>query len=356
VGFESVDAMLRGLTNYGNGPYLTNVPATVTSFDDGQGGHYNWSAYFLNATGEQPKGWTGKMGGLEFQYAFGTRLNLTSFANSVTVHVKGDTDKTWTMTWEPECCIASLKNPIEVGYYLDQTNPTRIGIVFNTSYLMAHDVKEITVRIDPMIRNWDGGQYYSQPVVTSYKISPERIVSPTEIMDWASMVGSQGTPPPLYDNTTASIIFLMILIPVILIGVMVSCIEFLNRRSLTLQSGKAPKKMKMGPNGIAETVMRLLDQSELWMRRRKTFILSTTALTLLIYSGLMLAVFDMVSWNWAADFTLRWAVIGLVVALSWVILALYTYSYRKLRADDMHWTLKIRTLKKREGDYLADLK
>jgi hypothetical protein len=325
----------------------TNV--SVVKFDDGQGGHYNWTTASYIGDSSDPKEWNGRTMGLYFKYDFSTRVNYTSIINGVTVRLKGTTDRTWGLG---DILVETIQPPVW-GYYFKDDDRPMFGLKFDINYIKANNISEIDITFNQTIVKWDGGQYFSQPLTVSKPVNSKNFITLDEVNKWR---GRSSETNELTSWNVLILVFLASCIPLVLIWVTIGYIELRNKRLVMESSSKKPKKIKVGPNGVAETIMKLMDKSELWMNKRRKFILTTTALTLVFYFLLSGFIFLYVYWAWNVDNMVRWAILMVTIALSWSILGIYSYWYNKFRADDLNWTLKIRTLKKREGDYLADLK
>jgi len=335
--------------NIWNNWYSETQNLAVTTVDDGQGGRYNWTAAAYTADQGEPQNWTGKTRYLFFEYTFSTRLNYSSVLDGATLRLKGAQDRIWGLD---KLMVDTIQPPLW-GYYFTDNNRTVIGLEFNVSYIEVHNISEIVITFNQTIVRWDGARYFSQSMIVSKPVTSGDFISNEDFNWWSSRPYGA---VQLFSWNVLTLVFLTSCIPLVLIWALVAYIEARNKTKVKEHARKKPKKIDVGPNGVAETIMKLMDRSEFWMDKKRNFILSTTALTLVFYFFLTGAIFLFVSGNWTADIMLRRAVLALVIILSWSILAIFGYWYNKFRAEDLGWKLKIRTLKKREGDYLADLK
>jgi hypothetical protein len=328
---------------------------TKTSYADGSGWQYAWTDFhFVRSLGKTdtgnsiPKDWDGRMIGLELQYNFSTRMNYTSLLNGVTVTISGDSE----MTYKFDPWSANQFTWNGAFDYANNTDHTTIGMIFNMSYLEVHNVKEISLTVDTSVMKWNGTSYTSMPVRTSFKVEPTKLLEPSKVDE---LFGMGGPGSNWFTNTPGGMFLLFEpLIPLFLIWGLIIYVEMRNKNALKERKAKGLKKIKTAPNGIAETMLKLLDQSEKWMDKRRNYVLITTVLSSMIYFVLSAVVLAMASY--AVSGIIQIAVFVFVGIVPWFILIVYTYYYNRLRTEDLLWKIKIRTLKKREGDYLDALK
>ena len=333
----------------------------VPGYKDANNGYYNWSLSLQPDRSNEPSNWAGDLTALNFVYSYQITMNLTSLDNGTTVGFKGDKTWNWKLqdVWNMQFNNYGEGDPVkidswqyinlhsfeELGYNIS-TIGTTLNLEFNVLWLKQHNITEITLRFNDSIQKWDGQHYYAAPLVSSLQVYPNKILPYSEEADWEALP----TQMPLIDILS----IVLPIIPFVLVGIVVVYIEASSRMKLKKQLNKKPKDLEVAPNGIAETLLKLMDRAERWMDTRRVYVLVSTAALLIVYFFLNLILVSTVMLYWQG---LTKAVMFIVMmVVPYVVMAVYLYYYNKLRSDDLDWKLRIRTLKKREGDYLAELK
>ena len=128
-----------------------------------------------------------------------------------------------------------------------------------------------------------------------------------------------------------------LLLVLILVIIEVSLRSFMKKRKIEKRTS------------TTETLLQLIERSELWMKRRMRYLLVISSLLLVMFAfSFMLAMINVF-------FAMTVVLLGVLFIFPWLVLIATSIMFFMIRKEDIYWKMKLRDVRKRQIEFMKGL-